>query len=118
MLLGLLIGLSWGGVWWPVAGVVGLGLLFGLVGAGLARHVGSRSRLVRTAEFDRVRQDLDRIMLREGVFEALPQATLEFQNLWVDAWAVLDIHAVPFFPFPWLTFLSEYQVTSPGRVCH
>jgi hypothetical protein len=32
----------------------------------------------------RARLNLDTALLREGIFETLPQAVLEFQNLWAD----------------------------------
>lgn len=64
--------------------------------------------LVRKDDFARARVDLDRALLREGIFEALPQAVLEFQNLWADEWAVLDLMSVPGLPL--LTSVSEYQL--------
>jgi hypothetical protein len=112
-LVGLLYGLSYpdGGLLYPISGAIFGALALGGAGILFAFKCGSKPKLVRADEFKKVRADFERIMLREGVFEALPQATLEFQNLWSDAWGVLDISAVPFFPFPYMTFLSEYQVT-------
>jgi hypothetical protein len=37
---------------------------------------------VRAEDFERARYELDRALLREAIFEVLPQAVLEFQNLW------------------------------------
>ena len=50
---------------------------------------------VRERDFERARLYLDMALLREGIFEALPQAVLEFQNLWADEYAVLDLMSVP-----------------------
>eukprot|EP01045_Picozoa_sp_COSAG04_P010798 COSAG04_NODE_671_length_11329_cov_2.762867_8_plen_1204_part_01 len=69
---------------------------------------------VRERDFERARLYLDMALLREGIFEALPQAVLEFQNLWADEYAVLDLMSVPgglemFIGS--LTVISEYQLT-------
>lgn len=64
---------------------------------------------VREKDFQRARRGLDMALLREGIFEALPQSVLEFQNLWADEYAVLDLMSIPGIPV--LTFISEYQLT-------
>ena len=51
--------------------------------------------------------DLDKALLREGIFEILPQTVLEFQNLWTDRMTVLDLMSVPGFPL--FTWVSEYH---------
>lgn len=73
-----------------------------------------KSVRVRVTDFERARVDLQKALLREGIFEALPQAVLEFQNLWADEWAVLDLMSVPGLPF--ITAISEYQLTF-GIMC-
>ena len=69
---------------------------------------------VRERDFERARLYLDMALLREGIFEALPQAVLEFQNLWADEYAVLDLMSVPGgleIVIGSLTVISEYQLT-------
>ena len=73
------------------------------------------STLVREADFERARVDLDKALLREAIFEVLPQAVLEFQNLWADEYAVLDLMSVPGVPF--ITSISEYQLTFAIMCC-
>ena len=64
---------------------------------------------VKEKEFERARRNLDMALLREGIFEALPQSVLEFQNLFRDKYAVLDLMSIPGVPV--LTNISEYQLT-------
>ena len=45
---------------------------------------GGWSTKVRVRDLQRARLNLDTALLREGIFETLPQAVLEFQNLWAD----------------------------------
>lgn len=73
------------------------------------KSCGMASISVRGEDFERARCELDKALLREAIFEVLPQAVLEFQNLWADEYAVLDLMSVPGVPF--LTSISEYQLT-------
>lgn len=79
-----------------------------------SKSCGLNSISVRCEDFERARCELDRALLREAIFEVLPQAVLEFQNLWADEYAVLDLMSVPGLPF--LTTISEYQLTF-GIMC-
>jgi hypothetical protein len=74
-------------------------------------RLGMPSIVVRNADLQRARCELDKALLCEAIFEVLPQACLEFQNLWADEFAVLDLMSVPGLPFPFWTSISEYQVT-------
>lgn len=71
--------------------------------------VGLEVTKVKEKEFERARRNLDMALLREGIFEALPQSVLEFQNLFRDKYAVLDLMSIPGVPV--LTNISEYQLT-------
>lgn len=80
-----------------------------------SKACGLSSIAVRCEDFERARCDLDRALLREAIFEVLPQAVLEFQNLWADEYTVLDLMSVPGVPF--FTTISEYQLTFAIMCC-
>ena len=68
---------------------------------------GGWSTRVREQDLQRARLNLNTALLREGIFETLPQAVLEFQNLWADEYAVLDLMSVPGLLPPLPTGASE-----------
>ena len=79
-------------------------------GSGTLGRLGKSSWQVRKSDFAQARCDFDRALLREALFEVLPQAVLEFQNLWANEWGVLDLMSVPA-GVPFLTQISEYHLT-------
>lgn len=110
-LLGALVGacLGFSGLSMAVVCML-LALVGAAAGAVIAEATGSHELKVRARDFKAARKVFEGCMLREGILEALPQAVLEFQNLWVDTWGVLDLHAVPG-GIPYLGWISEYQLT-------
>jgi len=48
----------------------------------MLNRLGMDTIMVRCEDLDRARSELDKALLREAIFEILPQAVLEFQNLW------------------------------------